>query len=94
MELFLKGFTLLATDPLAILLFFAALIIGLFFAALPGINMVTLGAIILPFTLYLDPTHAIMIYGVIYVSGTYDAASADETYAYGFSSYVIYVYTP
>lgn len=36
--------------------------------------MVTLGAIILPFTVYLDPTHAIMIYGVIYVSGTYGGA--------------------
>ncbi|MEE9419510.1 MAG: tripartite tricarboxylate transporter permease [Desulfatiglandaceae bacterium] len=74
MALFLKGFILLATDPFAILLFFAALIIGLFFAALPGINMVTLGAIILPFTVYLDATHAIMIYGVIYVSGTYGGA--------------------
>lgn len=74
MELFFKGFVLLATDPVAILLFFGALIVGLFFAALPGINMVTLGAIILPFTVYLNATHAIMIYGVIYVSGTYGGA--------------------
>ena len=74
MELFLRGFILLATDPFAVLLFFGALIIGLFFGALPGINMVTLGAIILPFTAYLTPTHAIMIYGVIYVSGTYGGA--------------------
>jgi len=73
-ELFLNGFINLATDPIAVLLFFSALIGGLFFAALPGINMVTLGAIILPFTVYLTPTHAIMIYGVIYVSGTYGGA--------------------
>lgn len=74
MENLLTGITGLFTDPMAVLLFFAALIGGLFFAALPGINMVTLGAIILPFTVYLDATHAIMIYGVIYVSGTYGGA--------------------
>lgn len=74
MENLLTGITGLFTDPMAMLLFFAALIGGLFFAALPGINMVTLGAIILPFTVYLEATHAIMIYGVIYVSGTYGGA--------------------
>ncbi len=68
------GIVALMTDPVAILLFFAALITGLLFAALPGINMVTLGAIILPFTIYLKPEQAIMIYGVIYVSGTYGGA--------------------
>ncbi len=73
-HLFAKGFVMLSTDPMAVLLFFSALIVGLFFAALPGINMVTLGAIILPFTIYLDPSHAIMMYGVIYVSGTYGGA--------------------
>ena len=36
------GIVALMTDPVAILLFFAALIGGLLFAALPGINMVTL----------------------------------------------------
>ena len=71
---FMNGLGNLAGDPFAILLFFAALITGLFFAAMPGVNMVTLGAIILPFTVYLDATHAIMIYGVIYVSGTYGGA--------------------
>jgi putative tricarboxylic transport membrane protein len=74
LHLFMKGFLLLATDPIAVILFFATLLTGLFFAALPGINMVTLGAIILPFTVYLNTTHAIMIYGVIYVAGTYGGA--------------------
>jgi putative tricarboxylic transport membrane protein len=55
---FMNGLGNLAGDPFAILLFFAALITGLFFAAMPGVNMVTLGAIILPFTVYLDATHA------------------------------------
>ncbi len=74
LHLFAKGFVMLSTDPFAVFLFFSALIVGLFFGALPGINMVTLGAIILPFTVYLNPTHAIMIYGVIYVAGTYGGA--------------------
>ena len=69
-----SGVVSLLGDPLAILLFICALIGGLIFAALPGINMITLGAIILPFTVYLDPGHAIMMYGVIYVAGTYGGA--------------------
>jgi putative tricarboxylic transport membrane protein len=71
---FIWGLTSFATDPVGVLLFFAALVVGLFFAAVPGVNMITLGAIILPFTVYLDPIHAIMIYGVIYVAGTYGGA--------------------
>jgi len=68
------GIVSLFSDPIALLLFCAALLAGLLFAALPGINMVTLGAIILPFTIYLEPSQAIMIYGVIYVAGTYGGA--------------------
>jgi len=68
------GIISLFSDPVALLLFSAALVAGLLFAALPGINMVTLGAIILPFTIYLEPSQAIMIYGVIYVAGTYGGA--------------------
>jgi len=49
------GIVSLFSDPIALLLFCAALVAGLLFAALPGINMVTLGAIILPFTIYLEP---------------------------------------
>jgi len=71
---FIVGFTALATDPFGIFLFFAALLGGLFFAAIPGISALTLGAIILPFTIYLSATHAIMIYAVIYVSGVYGGA--------------------
>ncbi|MCF8079374.1 MAG: tripartite tricarboxylate transporter permease [Desulfobacterales bacterium] len=71
---FFGALILLVGDPLAVVLFFAALITGLLFAAMPGINMITLGAIILPFTSYLDASHAVMIYGVIYVAGTYGGA--------------------
>jgi putative tricarboxylic transport membrane protein len=74
MESFITGFVDLFTDPIGILLFIAALFGGLFFAAIPGISILTLGAVILPFTGYLDPAHAIMFYGVIYVSGVYGGA--------------------
>lgn len=69
------GIVDLMTDPMAVLLFFSALIMGLLFGALPGINMITLGAVILPFTIYLKAEQAIMIYGVIYTSGTYGGAA-------------------
>lgn len=71
---FWLGLSHFITDPISIVLFFSALLMGLFFGAIPGVNMLTLGAIILPFTAYLSPTHAIMIYGVIYVAGTYGGA--------------------
>lgn len=71
---FWGAFLGLIGDPIGILLFFGALITGLLFAAMPGINMFTLCAILLPFTMYLSVTHAIMIYGVIYVAGTYGGA--------------------
>jgi putative tricarboxylic transport membrane protein len=58
----------------SICFFFAALFLGLFFGAVPGINMLTLGAIILPFTAYLDPIMGVMVFAVIYVSGTYGGA--------------------
>ena len=54
--------------------FFTALFGGLFFGAVPGISVVTLGAIILPFTAYLDTAQALMIYGVMYCSGTFGGA--------------------
>jgi putative tricarboxylic transport membrane protein len=74
MESFATGFVDLFTNPIGVLLFIGALFGGLFFAAIPGISIMTLGAIILPFTGYLDPAHAIMVYGVMYVSGVYGGA--------------------
>ena len=71
---FIAGIINLATDPFAIVLFFAALLVGLLFAAMPGVNVITLGAITLPFTAYLNPTHALMVYGVMFVSGIYGGA--------------------
>lgn len=56
-------------DPLGILLFVLGLMGGFVFGTIPGITALTLGAVLLPFTAYLTPTHAIMLYAVIYVSG-------------------------
>lgn len=74
MEDFFAGSLLLFSDPIGILIFVVALIAGLVFGAVPGLSLLTLGAVILPFTAYMSSTHAIMLYGVIYVSGVYGGA--------------------
>lgn len=74
MEFFFTGLVSLFSNPVNILWFFAALFGGLMFGAIPGISIVTLGAIILPFTVWLDTTQALLIYGVMYCSGTFGGA--------------------
>ena len=55
---FLTGFNGLIGDPYSILLFFAALIGGLFFSAIPGVKKVNQGAKNLPITVYMEATKA------------------------------------
>ena len=74
MENFLTGIELLFSTPMSVTLFLAALVGGALFGALPGISLLTLGAIILPFTVYMEATDAIMFYSVIYCSGVYGGA--------------------
>lgn len=74
MEHMLLGLQYLFSDPFNIVLFFAALFGGMFFGAVPGISVTTLGAILLPFTAYLTTAQALMVYGVMYCSGTYGGA--------------------
>jgi len=74
MENFLFGTQQLFTDPIGILIFVVGLIGGLVFGAVPGLSLLTLAAVLLPFTAWLSSTHAIMLYGVIYVSGVYGGA--------------------
>ncbi len=71
---FLSGAAHLFGDPMGLVIFLAGLVGGLLFGAIPGVNMLTLGAVILPFTAYMSATHAIMLYAVIYVSGVYGGA--------------------
>lgn len=71
---FLGGTAELFTDPMGVLIFTAGLFGGMLFGAIPGVNMLTLGAVILPFTAQMTPTHAIMLYSVIYCSGVFGGA--------------------
>jgi putative tricarboxylic transport membrane protein len=71
---FITGTTLLFTDPIGIAVFLGGLVGGLIFGAVPGLSLLTLAAILLPFSGWLKPEHAIMLYGVIYVSGVYGGA--------------------
>jgi putative tricarboxylic transport membrane protein len=74
MEPFLHGAALLLTDPTGLLIFTGGLLGGMLFGAIPGVNMLTLGAVILPFTAAMSATHAIMLYSVIYCSGVFGGA--------------------
>ena len=74
MEHFLLGASALFSDPVGITIFFGGLLGGMLFGAIPGINMLTLGAVVLPFTAAMSPTHAIMLYSVIYCAGVFGGA--------------------
>lgn len=74
MEHFLQGTLTLFSDPTGIVIFFGGLLGGMLFGSIPGINMLTLGAVILPFTAGMSPTHAIMLYSVIYCAGVFGGA--------------------
>lgn len=71
---FWLGTATLFGDPTALMIFAGGLLGGMLFGAIPGINMLTLGAVILPFTAAMEPTHAIMLYSVIYCSGVFGGA--------------------
>ena len=51
MEHFIGGTVMLFGDPQAILIFALGLVGGMLFGAIPGVNMLTLGAVLLPFTI-------------------------------------------
>lgn len=73
-EALLGGALTIVTDPIAILIFIAALLGGLTFGAIPGLSGVALCALLLPFSMYLPPAYAIMMFAVIYCSATYGGA--------------------
>ena len=50
MDNFIQGTTTLFSDPVSITVFIAGLIGGMLFGAIPGISMLTLAAIALPFS--------------------------------------------
>jgi len=56
------------------LIFFLGLVGGMIFGAVPGVNMLTLGAVLLPFTASMNPTEAVMMFSVIYCAGVFGGA--------------------
>lgn len=74
MDMFITGTLLLFGDPAAAATFFLGLLGGMLFGAIPGVNMLTLGAVLLPFTITMQPAHAIMLFSVIYCAGVFGGA--------------------
>ncbi len=74
MEQFLEGTLTLFSSFTSTMIFVGGLLGGMLFGAIPGVSMLTLGAIILPFTGAMTPTDAIMLYSVIYCAGVFGGA--------------------
>lgn len=58
------------TDPYLIALIFATTILGVIIGVLPGLGATTGAALLLPFTLTMEPVQAIAVLSTIYVSAT------------------------
>ena len=73
-ENFLTGTATLFGDPFTIGVFIFGVLGGMLFGAIPGVSMLTLAAILLPFTADLTPSQGVMLFAVIYCTGTYGGA--------------------
>ncbi len=73
-ENFIAGTATLFGDPFTIAIFVFGVIGGMLFGAIPGVSMLTLAAILLPFTADLAPAQGVMLFAVIYCTGTYGGA--------------------
>ena len=70
----LEALTAMSTillDPHLLMLIFVTTIIGIVIGVLPGLGATTGAALLLPFTLTMDPVHAIAVLATIYVSATF-----------------------
>ena len=74
MEHFIAGTLTLFSNPVSILIFTGGLLGGMVFGAIPGVSMLTLAAILLPFTGNLSATDGIMLFSVLYCSGVFGGA--------------------
>lgn len=74
MEDFIAGTQALFLDPTALLIFTLGVVGGMLFGAIPGVNLLTLGAVLLPFTVSMKPDYAVMLFAVIYCSGVFGGA--------------------
>ena len=59
------------TDPYLLTLIFATTILGVIIGVLPGLGATTGAALLLPFTLTMEPVQAIAVLSTIYVSATF-----------------------
>ena len=59
------------TDPYLLFLIFATTVLGVIIGVLPGLGATTGAALLLPFTLTMEPVHAITVLATIYVSATF-----------------------
>ena len=66
---FLAGSLALFGDPFSILIFVFGVIGGMLFGAIPGVSMLSLVAILLPFKVQFDPAQGVMLFAVIYCTG-------------------------
>ncbi len=73
-ENFLTGTATLFGDPFTSGVFVFGVLGGMLFGAIPGVSMLTLAAILLPFTADLSPAQGVMLFAVIYCTGTYGGA--------------------
>ena len=62
------------SDPVSIGVFLAGLLGGMLFGAVPGVSMLTLAAIALPFSGNFSSENALMFFSVIYCSGVFGGA--------------------
>ena len=74
MEQFIGGTLDLFGDVQGVTIFFLGLFGGMLFGAIPGVNMLTLGAVLLPFTVTMQAEHAVMLFSVIYCAGVFGGA--------------------
>ena len=58
-------------DPYLLMLIFLTTVLGVIIGVLPGLGATTGAALLLPFTLTMEPVHAIAVLATIYVSATF-----------------------
>ena len=58
-------------DPYLLFLIFITTVLGVIIGVLPGLGATTGAALLLPFTLTMEPVHAIAVLATIYVSATF-----------------------
>ncbi|WP_110598105.1 tripartite tricarboxylate transporter permease [Salinicola lusitanus] len=70
MEHILTGFSILI-DPMSLAVILLGTIVGVLVGALPGLSSSMAVALLLPFTIYLDPVPAISMLAALYCAGTF-----------------------